>query len=235
MLHAEMAQKSRLQVIESLSSVKTRSVVVCTDVAARGLDLESIASVIHYDIPRSVDTFVHRSGRTARGVGEKAVGNSVSLVSSAEERKHKDCCLAVGLKFFDDATIDGQLLNAAQERVALASKVIAHEELESKTSSDNAWYKKAAEEAGIELDDSLLEDAMDGKSRKQRKQHLEGGFHAVSKLRALLLQPMRTQNFGKFLSGAGVKKAIRLEHEVTPHIYKGAEGDHSRKSNKRKR
>lgn len=39
--------------------------VVATDVAARGLDIPSVASVVHYDIPRTVDTFVHRSGRTA--------------------------------------------------------------------------------------------------------------------------------------------------------------------------
>lgn len=40
-------------------------VVVATDVAARGLDIPSVATVIHYDAARSIDTFVHRSGRTA--------------------------------------------------------------------------------------------------------------------------------------------------------------------------
>jgi superfamily II DNA/RNA helicase len=40
-------------------------VVVATDVAARGLDIPSVASVVHYDVPRTVDVFVHRSGRTA--------------------------------------------------------------------------------------------------------------------------------------------------------------------------
>ena len=40
-------------------------VVVCTDVAARGLDIPSVSTVIHYDVARAVDTFVHRAGRTA--------------------------------------------------------------------------------------------------------------------------------------------------------------------------
>lgn len=40
-------------------------VVVATDVAARGLDIPSVGTVIHYDAPRTVDAFVHRSGRTA--------------------------------------------------------------------------------------------------------------------------------------------------------------------------
>ena len=44
-------------------------VVVCTDVAARGLDIPSVSTVIHYDVARAVDTFVHRAGRTAvRGI-----------------------------------------------------------------------------------------------------------------------------------------------------------------------
>ena len=41
------------------------TIVVATDVAARGLDIPSVATVIHYDAARTVDTFIHRSGRTA--------------------------------------------------------------------------------------------------------------------------------------------------------------------------
>ena len=59
------AQRARFKAIESLNNSSSRAVVVCTDVAARGLDIPSVSSVIHYDVARSVDTFVHRSGRTA--------------------------------------------------------------------------------------------------------------------------------------------------------------------------
>lgn len=51
--------------LESLKTPKCRSIVVASDVAARGLDIPSVATVIHYDIARSIDTFIHRSGRTA--------------------------------------------------------------------------------------------------------------------------------------------------------------------------
>lgn len=40
-------------------------IVVCTDVAARGLDIPTVSTVVHYDVARAVDTYVHRSGRTA--------------------------------------------------------------------------------------------------------------------------------------------------------------------------
>lgn len=56
-------QKARLKAVESLG--QARSIVVATDVAARGLDIPSVANVVHYDVARKVDTFIHRAGRTA--------------------------------------------------------------------------------------------------------------------------------------------------------------------------
>lgn len=67
-LHAQMQQKARFKAIESLKDRKKRVIVVCTDVAARGLDIPTVSTVIHYDVARAVDTFVHRSGRTAVSV-----------------------------------------------------------------------------------------------------------------------------------------------------------------------
>lgn len=58
-------QRARFKAVESLKHPKKRVIVVCTDVAARGLDIPTVATVVHYDVARAVDTFVHRSGRTA--------------------------------------------------------------------------------------------------------------------------------------------------------------------------
>lgn len=57
-------QRARFRSVESLQS-GGRAVVVATDVAARGLDIPNVASVVHYDVARKVDGFVHRAGRTA--------------------------------------------------------------------------------------------------------------------------------------------------------------------------
>ena len=64
-----LLQKSRLGALESLRTANCRSIVVASDVAARGLDIPSVTTVIHYDVARVVDTFIHRAGRTA--VGQK--------------------------------------------------------------------------------------------------------------------------------------------------------------------
>jgi len=56
-------------------------VLVATDVAARGLDVKGVATVVHYQVPASADTYIHRCGRTARTGG--ADGLAVTLVSGA--------------------------------------------------------------------------------------------------------------------------------------------------------
>jgi len=219
MLHAQMQQKARLSALESLSKSNHRSVVVATDVAARGLDIPSVASVVHYDVARAVDTFVHRAGRTARGMGEKAIGWSVSLVSAAEERNHHTICKAVqgDSGSFDIAPIDSRLLSSAQERVNLASKIFVCEDTESRTNKSNQWFINASNDAELELDQDLLDEGQLAGSRKDRQQYVEAK-RARNELKVLLAKPMRKQAFGKFLSNAGLRDAIQTEQDIKPYI-----------------
>jgi ATP-dependent RNA helicase DeaD len=64
-IHGGMNQPQREQVVERLKKRRTR-VVVATDVAARGLDVDHIGLVINFDVPRDPEVFVHRIGRTGR-------------------------------------------------------------------------------------------------------------------------------------------------------------------------
>ncbi|XP_072418007.1 ATP-dependent RNA helicase DDX42 isoform X2 [Chiloscyllium punctatum] len=71
LLHGDMDQSERNKVISDFKK-KTIPVLVATDVAARGLDIPSIKTVINYDVARDIDTHTHRIGRTGRA-GEKGV------------------------------------------------------------------------------------------------------------------------------------------------------------------
>ena len=75
-LHGEKDQKDRKLAIERLRQGGTK-ILVATDVAARGLDVEGLDLVINFDMPRSGDEYVHRIGRTGRAGGE---GLAISLI-----------------------------------------------------------------------------------------------------------------------------------------------------------
>lgn len=79
-LHGEKDQSERRKALECFSQGTSR-VLIATDVAARGLDIEGVDLVINYDMPRSGDEYVHRIGRTGRA-GES--GLAISLIDHAE-------------------------------------------------------------------------------------------------------------------------------------------------------
>jgi len=68
-LHAKMQQRARLKNLERFRS-KTHSVLIASDVAARGLDIPAVDHVVHYQLPFDSESYVHRSGRTARASAE---------------------------------------------------------------------------------------------------------------------------------------------------------------------
>jgi ATP-dependent RNA helicase RhlE len=79
-LHGDRTQQQRLQALESFRR-GTYQIMVATDIAARGLDVERISHVINYDVPGCPEDYVHRVGRTARAGAE---GEALTLMTSAE-------------------------------------------------------------------------------------------------------------------------------------------------------
>jgi len=76
-LHGKLDQNARLRRLNDLKTGKIR-VLLCTDVASRGIDISGLPAVINYDLPRSTSDFVHRIGRTGRAGQE---GTAVSFVT----------------------------------------------------------------------------------------------------------------------------------------------------------
>jgi ATP-dependent RNA helicase RhlE len=80
-IHGDRSQSQREAALRSFKTGKT-NVLVATDVAARGIDIDSISHVINYDIPEAPEDYVHRIGRTGRA-GNK--GTAITLFTIAEE------------------------------------------------------------------------------------------------------------------------------------------------------
>ena len=79
-IHGDKAQNQRQKALEGFKAGKTR-VLVATDIAARGIDIEKLSYVINYDIPNESETYVHRIGRSGRA-GES--GTAISLCEPEE-------------------------------------------------------------------------------------------------------------------------------------------------------
>jgi ATP-independent RNA helicase DbpA len=85
-LHGDLDQSQRSQVLVRFAN-RSASVLIATDVAARGLDVDDLDAVFNYELPAQPEVYIHRIGRTARAGKE---GKAVSLVESREMRRLMD-------------------------------------------------------------------------------------------------------------------------------------------------
>ena len=180
-LHGNMQQRARLKYLDrfraaalsegtnesSAASVgsgpagggekKRTSVLVATDVAARGIDIKGVDLVVHYQVPTSADTYVHRSGRTGRARNE---GASVVLVTPGERTRYRALLRALKrdgpLPAFP--TVETAVAEA-RRRLSLAKRLdkIAH--ARQRDAADAEWRRANAAELGIELDSDEDADA----------------------------------------------------------------------------
>jgi ATP-dependent RNA helicase RhlE len=85
-IHGNKSQTARTKALEQFRHGRMR-VLVATDIAARGIDVDGITHVINYDLPREPETYVHRIGRTARAGAD---GNAVSFCAPHEAGQLRD-------------------------------------------------------------------------------------------------------------------------------------------------
>ena len=79
-IHGNKSQGQRIRALDDFKAGRA-DILVATDIAARGIDVEGITHVINYDLPNEPESYVHRIGRTARA---GAAGAAISLCSTAE-------------------------------------------------------------------------------------------------------------------------------------------------------
>ncbi len=94
-IHGDLLQKERDKVMRSFKNKSIR-ILVATDLAARGIDIEALAFVVHYQLPDKNEYFTHRSGRTARA-GRKGI--SLCLVTTPDLKQLKFYEKSLGITF----------------------------------------------------------------------------------------------------------------------------------------
>ncbi|RWS24459.1 ATP-dependent RNA helicase DDX24-like protein [Leptotrombidium deliense] len=195
-LHASMEQKRRLQNLEKFAA-NPRGVLIASDVAARGLDIANIDHVVHYQVPMTVEGYVHRSGRTARATNR---GLTLILCSPQENYYYRRLCQAVNQG--NDLTtfpIDETVMKVIRNRVNLAQEVDKLEHSSRKNKAEDNWFKKAAKELDVEYDDRPT-------SREEANNYRRLKVMQKS-LKSALKQPLIPRNyFSSYLTKEGAFK-----------------------------
>ncbi|WP_142783529.1 DEAD/DEAH box helicase [Changchengzhania lutea] len=117
-LHGDLSQNQRDLVMKSFRN-KQIQMLVATDVAARGIDVDDITHVINYQLPDEIETYTHRSGRTGRA---GKTGISMVIVSKSEVRKIKSIERIIKQQFDKKEIPDGMEICEVQ-LMSLANKI----------------------------------------------------------------------------------------------------------------
>lgn len=114
-LHGDMVQSARTEMLAKFKAGEV-SLLVCSDVAARGLDIPALSHVFNYDVPMSAEDYVHRIGRTGRAGRE---GHAFTL-ATAEDKRSLDQVEALIKKKIERLSLEGTLTVSDEEEKAIA-------------------------------------------------------------------------------------------------------------------
>jgi ATP-dependent RNA helicase RhlE len=93
-IHSNRSQSQRQRALDGFKAGKFQ-VMVATDIAARGIDVEGISHVINFDVPSFAEDYIHRIGRTGRAA---ATGDAITFVSREEEKHYRQIEKFIGRK-----------------------------------------------------------------------------------------------------------------------------------------
>jgi len=214
-LHSEMVQKTRLRNLERFTE-NDKGILIATDVAARGLDITNIEHVIHYQVPKTAESYIHRSGRTARAFKG---GLALVLIEPAETSSFWNISKSLGRdEPLPPFAIDGQVFREIKARVDLAIKVEKFEHQIRKKSADSNWIEKAKKEMDLVTSEDSDRD-IDGRvetKRNLKKNKAELEVHKAQLAQLIAANPFIqlkkniTETFKK-LNSVKTKKSAKEE------------------------
>lgn len=188
-IHAQMQQRQRMKNLDRFRQSKN-IVLVATDVASRGIDIPNVDYVIHYNVPRNVEIFIHRSGRTARankdGVSVLMISPLVHEIQSFKRISHvlnidKD-------RDMPELEAEMAVIRRAKTRVKLSRQILASDSAQKQAKAKEDWFLKQAEAMDMVVDEDLL---LRTRSKGSRNQGEEKTYkHLKMQLNDLLNQEL---------------------------------------------
>ncbi|XP_030459396.1 DEAD-box ATP-dependent RNA helicase 13 isoform X1 [Syzygium oleosum] len=208
-LHSQMQQRARLKAIDHFRGSE-HGVLVATDVAARGIDIPGIRTVVHYQLPHSAEVYVHRSGRTARASSD---GCSIALISPDETSKFASLCRSFSKDSFQRFPLENSYMPEIMKRLSLARQIGEISRKDSQEKAQKSWLERNAEALQLDVEkyDSEEERVNAHKKRKASSNKLK---QLQQDLKNLLSCPLQPKTFShRFLAGAGVSPLLQHQFE----------------------
>jgi ATP-dependent RNA helicase DDX47/RRP3 len=168
-LHGQMTQPKRLGALHKFTS-GSRSILICTDVAARGLDIPSVDLVINFDLPGHGKDYIHRAGRTARA-GRS--GRAIAMVTQYDVEVYQRLEGLLGKKL-PEYKLDEETVLVLLERVSEAQRLATRELKEQLAASkgNGGRRKRRGLKGG---DDDGDDGGLEGTLQKEIKKGYYGG------------------------------------------------------------
>lgn len=130
-LHSDMKKEERKKALDAFRKGDIR-ILIATDIAARGLDIEGLTHVIHVDVPRTIEQYLHRSGRTGRAGAD---GEVLTLLSYNDEKTYKKWVRDISVKPVQKIWSNGSLIEGNSKTIE--KKTTANSTTANKSSSPN--------------------------------------------------------------------------------------------------
>ncbi|KAL5057544.1 hypothetical protein RYX36_029148, partial [Vicia faba] len=199
-LHAQMQQRARLKAMDRFRE-KENGILVATDVAARGLDIPGIKTVVHYQLPHSAEVYVHRSGRTARASAE---GCSIALISPKDTSKFASLCKSFSKDTFQRFPLENSYMPEILKRLSLARQIDKITRKDSQEKAEKSWFDRNASSVDLVTENYDSEEEQVNKHR-QKKASSKKLKNLQTELSTLISLPLQSKTFShRYLAGAGV-------------------------------
>ncbi|VDC07946.1 unnamed protein product [Peniophora sp. CBMAI 1063] len=194
-LHSQLEQRQRLKNLDRFKTLPN-AVLLATDIAARGLDVPEVDHVVHYQVPRTADAYVHRNGRTARA---KRSGFALLMCAADERRVLRALLGSLNRQETEipDIAVDHHLMDKLKARLQLAKEIDKLSHKDRKAKHERNWLRETAEAMDIELDSDFASDGEDksgggggGLTKRERKARDAKAAGLRAELKELLAQPL---------------------------------------------
>ncbi|KIL61030.1 hypothetical protein M378DRAFT_167364 [Amanita muscaria Koide BX008] len=206
-LHSQLEQRQRLKNLDRFKRIEN-SVLLATDIAARGLDIPAVDHVIHYQVPRTADAYIHRNGRTARAMRK---GFALLMCAPDERKVVKTLCGSLGRDESEipEMSIELSLLDKLKARVQLARQIDAVQHKVRKMNHDRRWTKETAEALGVELDSDYFSDGGNAEHAARKHKAQDAKIATLkAQLKQMLAQPILVKGISAKYITSGSRQII---------------------------